>query len=95
MAACTQITYEFDELPLLSDGSRRGGFMSGTADIAAYSDDEWYVRAIKLDGIELEKAVYPELWALVANALEAHDADAILEQVRLEEIGTAARMRAA
>lgn len=92
MAACTLIDYEFDELPLISDGKRVGGFMSGTATIASYDADEWYVRSIKLDGIELEKEVYPQLWGMVANALERHDADRIAEQIRIEDDGIAARM---
>lgn len=92
MAACTIIDYEFDELPLISDGARHGGFQSGTAIIAAYDDDEWYVRSIYLDGIELEKDVYPQLWGMVANALERHDSDRILEQVRIQDDATASRM---
>jgi len=92
MAACTLIDYEFNELPLISDGKHFGGFQSGTATIASYDDDEWFVRAINLDGVELEKDVYPQFWAMIANALERPDPDQILEAIRIEDAGIAARM---
>lgn len=95
MAACTQITYRFEDLPLITEGAKQGLLAFGKADIAHYSDSEWYVRAVWLDGIEIEKAVMPWLYEKVASALYEHCDDHICEQVRIEDEGIAARMRAA
>jgi hypothetical protein len=94
MAVCTQITYRFEELPLITCGNNQGLLAFGKAEIAHYSDDEWYVRAIWLDGIEIERSALPWLYDRVVVALEEHCNDHICDEVRLEEIGTAQRMRA-
>jgi hypothetical protein len=93
-APCTHITYEFEELALLSDGKYGGMFVNGRATIAGFDDDEWYVRTIEIDGIEVEKDVMPWLWHKVAAELESQCADSILEQIRIEDVGIAQRMRA-
>lgn len=92
MAACTQITYRFEDLPLISCGNNQGLLAFGKADIAHYSDDEWYVRAVWLDGIEIERAVMPWLYDKVVLALEEHCGEHICEEVRLEDDATASRM---
>lgn len=94
MAACTQITYRFEDLPLISCGNNQGLLAFGKADIAHYGDGEWYVRAVWLDGIEIERAAMPWLYDKVVLALEEHCADHINETVALEDEGTAARLRA-
>lgn len=94
MAACTQITYRFEELPLLTEGQKQGLEAFGKAEIAHYSDDEWYVRSVSIDGIgEIEKSAMPWLFDKIALALEDHCADHICELVRLEDFATASRLR--
>lgn len=45
-----EFTYQFEDLPLISDDGFNGGLISGEATIGYYSDDgEWFVRAISLD----------------------------------------------
>lgn len=48
-----EIEYEFEELPLLSEGSAVGGLVNGKATIAYHIDDdgsfEWFVHEIYLD----------------------------------------------
>lgn len=94
-APATIITYEFEELALLSDGKFGGMFVNGKATIAGFDDDEWHVRAVEIDGIEVEKDALPWLWHKVAAELEDQRADEILEQIAMEDRGIAARMRAA
>lgn len=93
MAACTNITYTFEELPLLTEGRREGLQAFGKANIAAYDDGDWYVSTIWIDGIEIEKDAMPWLYHKVVAALEEHCNDHILELVELEDRATAARLR--
>lgn len=94
MAACTLITYDFDDLALLMDGKYGGLFANGSATIASYSADEWYVRDLQIDGIEVDREANPWLWARVATALEEQQADSIAEAIRMEDEGIAERLRA-
>ena len=44
-----EFTYQFDDLPLLSDSGWGGGLVSGEATIGYYADGEWFVRGLSLD----------------------------------------------
>jgi len=94
-APCTHITYEFEELALLSDGKYGGMFVNGRATIAGFDDDEWHVRELWIDDIEIEKDVTQWLWHRVVACLEEQRNSEILEAIALEDRGIAARMRAA
>jgi len=95
MAACTQITYEFEELPLIREGLERGGFVSGSAAISSFDDESFHIRTIWLDGVELPKEARSQLWNIVHSALIDEHSDEIFEQIAMEDRGIAARMRAA
>jgi len=84
MAACTDITYQFEELALLTEGKRTGFFTTGEAQIAVYGDDEWHLRKLWIDGIEIEKDAEPWIWRRVHIALEEQCHDDILEQAATE-----------
>lgn len=45
-----QISFEFDELPLVIEGGFEAGLVAGSADITYSRDGEWSVSAIYLDG---------------------------------------------
>jgi len=80
MAACTHITYQFEELALLTEGKHGGLFTTGKAHIAVYPDDEWHLRQLWVDGIEINRDELPWLWSRIYTALEEQRHDDILEQ---------------
>ena len=91
MAACTQITYEFEELPLIREGNERGGFVNGKAAISSYDFDSFEIKTIWLDGVELPKA-RTEFWNNVHAVLIDEHSDDIFEQIAMEEGSVGARM---
>jgi len=79
MAACTHITYAFDDLMLLS-GEKFGGMpVSGKAHIAVYGDDEWHLRQLWIDGYEIDRNADAWAWNRAHAALEDQCHDDILE----------------
>ena len=49
----SEITFNFDELPLIIEGGFHAATISGSAVIAYEPDGEWFVREITLDGSRL------------------------------------------
>ena len=45
-----QITFPFEELPLIVDLGTEAGLVNGTASIHVHKDGEWFVNEIFLDG---------------------------------------------
>lgn len=87
----TQITYEFEELPLVREGNERGGFVNGKAAITSSDFESFYINTIWLDGAELSKA-RADLWNIVHAVLIEEHSDEIFEQIAVEEGSVGARM---
>lgn len=86
------ISYQFEELALLTEGKFGGMFVAGEASIAAYDEEEWTVREIKVDGIEVERDALPWLYARISQALEEQCSESIAEQIKIERLGICDRM---
>jgi hypothetical protein len=63
-----QISFEFDELPLVIEGGFEAGLVAGSADITYSRDGEWSVSAIYLDGYRERSQA--ELATMRANGLK-------------------------
>lgn len=74
-------SYEFEELPLLTEGKNGGLFAYGVAQIKAYDEDDWYVTGVQIDGIEIDAREYQWLWDNVCSAIYRDCSEAIRERL--------------
>lgn len=89
------ISYEFDDLALLTNGKHYGMFVAGEAVIWVDSPSDWYVRELKIDGIEVDRHIDRDLWLRIMTALEEQHGGSINDKARMEDENTMLRMRGA